>query len=800
MRSSDPNRKAAPKKEKQKKRPPDAARQAKRVIQQRTILLLLVFGVATFLAVFAKAYDLTINQADDLKRRASLQQTRSTTISASRGTIYDRNGTILAISATADTVFLDPKAINERANKMDEERAEKLAAGVKSGETLPMTGQEYKDLIAEKLSELLEIEKSTIYEKMEKTWSQYEILKTRVDKTAVGDKVRDFISKNETGKTIQGIYLQSDAKRYYPYSSLAAHVIGFLNKENHGAYGLEAIYESSLDGKTGLAVTAKDAQGSEMMFQYEQYYDAEDGNSLQLTIDSNIQNYVERGLADMVSKFGAENGAAGIVMDPRNGAILAMASNPTYDANDPWAIYDSLLQAKIGQPKGNNDVYGQGDMQSKQWRNKAVNDTYEPGSTFKVITLSMALEEGKTNLNSSYYCNGYVKLAGYEKPIWCSNKYGHKQQSLKEAVGHSCNPAFIRIGFDVGGETFWNYMEAFGLFEPTGLDINGEAAGIINEDVKRSDVTLASYSFGQTFTVTPIELITAQAACINGGYLYTPYLVEKEIDGNGNVVRQHDATPVRQVISEETSATVREILEYVVSDAGGKNGQVTGYRIGGKTGTADKTGTTNPKTGKNDVVVSFMCFAPADDPQVIMLLTLDSPARDTGTYVSGGNMAAPTASSIMSDILPYLGISPQYSGDTLDAIELTVPYVVGLTKDDAVAKLNEYGFSSYRTVGNGETVTDQTPAGGAIIPAGAEIIFYMGEEKPNAPCTVPNVVGMSASDANKAMTNAGLIMKATGASGTKGIKAINQSLDAGTEVAAGTVVTVQMGQTSTTAD
>ncbi|MDE7243221.1 MAG: PASTA domain-containing protein [Oscillospiraceae bacterium] len=788
---------------KKKQRPPDAARQARQVIQRRTIYLLCVFGVLTFLAVFGKAYDLTINQADDLKQRASRQQTRSTVLSASRGTIYDRNGTILAISATADTVFLDPKAINESANKMDIDRAEKLKEGLKSGETVPMSGQEYKDLIAEKLSEILELEKDSIYEKMEKTWSQYEILKTRVDKDTVGDQVRDFISHNDTGKSIRGIYLLSDSKRYYPYSSLASHVIGFLNKENHGAYGLEAIYENALEGTKGLAVTAKDANGSELMFQYEQYYDAENGNSLVLTIDSNIQNYVERGLADMISKYGAKNGAMGIVMDPRNGAILAMASNPAYDVNNPWEVYESRLKDLIGQQKGSTagEVYTQGDMQTRQWRNKAVNDTYEPGSTYKVLTLAMGLEEKTIGLGSSFYCSGNVTIG--TDTIWCSNKNGHRNQNLKQAVGHSCNPAFISIAQSVGGEKYWDYMEAFGLFEPTGIDLNGEAAGIVisRDKFVKAPVSLASYSFGQTFNVTPIALITAQAACINGGYLYTPYLVEKELDGDGNVVRQHDATPVRQVVSGETSALVREILEYVVSDGGGANGQVTGYRIGGKTGTADKTGTGNRKLGiQGDVVVSFMSFAPADDPQVIMLLTLDTPSRNTGTYVSGGNMVAPTSSSIMSDILPYLGISPQYSEDTKASAEMTVPYVIGSTEAEAAEKLTEYGFSAYRTVGDGETVTDQTPVGGAIIPAGAEIILYMGAEKSTALCTVPNVVGMSAADANKAVTNAGLIMKSTGASGTNGVKAIGQSMEAGSEVAAGTVITVQMGQTSTTAD
>ena len=807
-----PNRRPVPPKAakaSKEKRKQDTLRRAKAVIQRRTIYLMLGFGVAAFLALFAKAYDLTINQHDELQARASRQQTSSTTISASRGTIYDRNGVILAKSATADTVFLDPVVIKKQADALDEERAKKVAEGLKEGEKLPVSGEEYKDIIAKKLAEILELEEEAVREKMEKTWSMYETLRTRVDRD-IGDEIRAFIADNETGRTIQGIHLSSDAKRYYPYGALASHVIGFLDGDNKGAYGLEAIYEEELQGTKGVEVTAKDANGSQIMFQYEQHYDAEDGNSLQLTLDANIQSYLERGLEDMVSKFGGKYGATGLVMDPRNGAILAIASNPNYDVNEPRQLYTEKFQEELAQvdeeyppepgKEHSAEYYDKlAELQKKQWRSKAVNDTYEPGSTFKVLTLAMGLEEGVINLNSNFTCNGGLQVG--DRFINCSNKLGHGSQNLKEAVGHSCNPAFMNIGFAVGSNKFYDYLLDFGLQDKTGVDLQGDVGGIlIDRDVfVKADIYLATNSFGQTFNVTPLQLITAQSACINGGYLYTPYVVEKELDSDGNVIKQHDATPVRQVISEETSATVRDILEYVVSDGGGRNGQVAGYRIGGKTGTADKTGIKD-ENGYNEVVVSFMCFAPADDPQVIMLLTLDTPSRFTGTFVSGGNMAAPTASAIMSDILPYLGIAPQYDDEDAGSADSTVPYVVGLTKDEAAAKLTEYGFSAYRTVGDGDTVTDQTPVGGAIVPASAEIILYMGAEKSGEPCTVPNVVGLSASEANKAITNAGLIMKSTGASGTKGIKAISQSLEPEKQVPAGTVVTVQMGQTVQHAD
>ena len=812
------------------KRQPDAARRAKLTIQRRTLYLLLVFGVFSFIALFFKVYSLTISQHEDLQKRAAGQQTLSTTISASRGTIYDREGHPLAMSATADDVFIDAKAIQRRADELDKKREEIMARGLKEGEKLPVSGQEYKEIIADNLARILEMDKEYILKRMEKVEWQYDVLKHRVEKD-IGDQVRAFIAENETGSRIQGVHLQPNAKRYYAKGSLASHILGFLDDQNHGAYGLEAIYDEALDGSTGLMVTAKDANNREIMFQYEQYYDAENGHDLQLTIDSTVQYMVERGLEDMVAKYGAKNGATGIVIDVNSGALLALASNPAYDTNSPRTVYDPVLQQQLTaleeQEKAaagaapetaaaeggeaeteseeesgeKSDAYVDllGKLQLQQWRNKAVNDTYEPGSTYKIITLATALEEGTVNLNSTFDCTGSLKVDGWT--LRCSKRAGHGHQTLTEAVGNSCNPAFMNIAFSVGEETYYKYMGDFGLFEKTGVDLQGEETGVrIKEsDFKRID--LASYSFGQNFTVTPLALIAAQAACVNGGYLYTPYVVEKELDGDGNVVYQHDATPVRQVVSEETSATVRQILEYVVTDGTGKNGQVAGYRIGGKTGTADKANTKTPENPKGDIVVSFLAFAPADDPQIMMLLTLDTPARDTGTYPSGGNMVAPTASAILADILPYLGIAPQYTDEDAAAVEATVPYVVGLSEAEAAAKLKEYGFTAYRTVGNGDMVTDQTPLGGAIIPVGAEVILYMGAEKSNEPCTVPNVMGLTAAQANKKLVDAGLIMKATGASGdNKGVKVIGQSMAEGTQVAAGTVITIQMGQTSATAD
>ena len=432
-----------------------------------------------------------------------------------------------------------------------------------------------------------------------------------------------------------------------------------------------------------------------------------------------------------------------------------------------------------------------------QWRNKAINDTYEPGSTFKPITLAAALEEGVINMNTTFNCTGSVMVPGWHKPFHCSKRAGHGMQTLKEAVGHSCNPAFINMAQRLGQEKFYEYFRAFGFMEPTGIDLIGEETGLYAgwDAFSASQVPLASYCFGQTFTVTPLQLIRAQAATINGGYLYTPYVVDQVLDSEGNILEQHgEPTAVRQVISEETSALVRECLEYVVAKGTGKNGQVAGYRIGGKTGTADKTGTRSADNPRGDVVVSFMCFAPADAPQYIMLLTMDTPSRTTGTYVSGGNMVAPTASEIMAEILPDLGIEPNYTAEELAGADAPVPNTVGLTAAEAREKLEAAGFSC-RTVGNGSAVTDQTPVGGAIVPNNASVILYMGLEKPTTRSIVPNVIGRTAAEANKALANAGLIMRVAGvtSSATGNVQAITQSYPEGTELAPGEVVTVQFG-------
>ena len=742
----------APRPQNQKRRP-ESARRANRIIQTRTLLLLGVFGVLTFVLLFTQLYRWQITEHDELQSVAVRQQTLRTTVDASRGTIYDRNGTILAMSASAETIFLSPKEIME--NEQDQ------------------------DLIANGLAEILDMDAEDILKMMEKTNSQYEELKKKAD-DELADKVREFINEND----LKGIFLRPTSKRSYPKGTLASQVIGFAN-DNGGAMGLEAAYNDELTGENGMVVTARDRDGRSVLYQYDQYFDAENGCDLRTTLDTTIQYYLEKGVQELEARFGTGKGAEGIVMDVNTGAVLAMASLPTYDLNSPGTVYNDFLTSGMTEEQVLENMR---DLLNKQWRSKAINDTYEPGSTFKTLTLAMALEENVVDLNTGFYCSGSVKIEG--ETINCSKRApGHGQQNLTQAFANSCNPAFINIGLRIGNDKFYQYMLDFGLTEKTGIDTTGEASGFVNSEIKYSTLALACYAFGQNFNVTPIALLAAQCACVNGGYLYTPYLVEEITDQDGNVVSKHDSTPIRQVVSEETSALVRDIMEYEVTSGTGKNGQVAGYRIGGKTGTADKVG--------GGVIVSIVCFAPADDPQVMMLLTLDEPSKWTGTYVSGGNMVAPVASSVMGEILPYLGIEPSYTAEELVGADKTVPNVVGLSKDAAAERLSANGFS-FRTVGSGDTVTDQTPAGGAIVPNSAEIILYLGAEKSGEKCIVPNVVGDSAATANQKIVNAGLIMGVSGATNASSstVRAISQSIAAGTEVEAGTVVRVQFSDSS----
>ena len=758
-----------------KGRPRDGA--PNRMMLRRTLFLLSVCGAAAFVVLAARLYYLQIVRHDELEARAIAQQVRETTVSAPRGTIYDAKGEVLAMSAGVDTIYLSPAEIAQ-----NNEDAGAIAAG---------------------LAEILGLDYDAVYAKTQNTRSWYEVVARKVEED-VATAVREF--KEEGGYT--GIKLEADTKRYYPNGSLAAHVIGFVGTDNTGLGGIEAKYDKVLSGTNGYVMRSTTAAGTDMLYtSWEDYFDAVPGSDMVLTIDAGIQYYVEKHLAQAVEDYDIQNGAAAICMEVDTGAILAMASLGNFDLND--------YQTISGEAMAEIDAAASGDAeraeliaaaQQLQWRNKAISDTYEPGSTFKIITLAMALEEGVVDMNSSFYCGGSTPVLGRNTPVRCWKSGGHGSQTLTQAVQHSCNVAFVNIGQRIGEERFYDYAEAFGFFErtgdssaqltgTTGIDLGGESGSIWwSEDVfcnPENLSQLAAASFGQTFNITPLQLITAVSACVNGGYLMQPYLVQSTTSPDGTVT-EHDSTPVRQVISEETSAKVRQILEQVVGDSTegtGRNAYVAGYRIGGKTGTSTKT--TEEIAGNKEYIVSFIGFAPADDPQIALLVLLDNPSSESGIYVSGGQMAAPVVGKMMADILPYLGLEPEYSDSELQTMDRAVPDVMGLSIAEAQSKLAESGLSC-RVIGSGGAVTSQLPAANSVIASGSEVLLY-ADAAPAGGGSVPNLNGMTYSQAREALAAMGLFIGSDSSVTDADNQLVSgQDIRAGTSAQAGTVITVTL--------
>ncbi len=767
-------------------------RRANRMILGRTISLMALFGVMLFIPLLVKLYDIQISQHDYYEQLAMDQQTRDVAVAANRGTIYDSKGVALARSSTAYDIILSPRDIDT----VQQSYADAVKDYRDGKRKKPVDWPEPTDAaIAQKLSAILGLEEEKVLTRLAKSNSAYERLAAKVE-DAAADQVRAFITEYHLAN---GLYCSPTSKRYYPNSSLAAQVIGFVNADNRGAYGMEAIYDSALAGETGRVITAKNGKGTEMLSRYENYYDATDGNNLNITIDATIQYFCERILETGIAKYDVRDGGFAIAMNPKTGAILAWANSPSYDHHPPRAVsYIRLLLAVVAARAAygeESDQYKQAvsDARLKQWRNKAINDTYEPGSTFKSMVLAAALEEGVVNENDHFYCSGSVKVAGYSEPIKCSKREGHGSQNLAQAVANSCNPAFIAIGQKLGAQKFYDYLEAFGITSLTGIDMQGEAGGIVWPRSGFTNVDLAVASFGQRLKVTPIQLISAASAVINGGHLMQPYVLQSITAADGTVLQSTQPTEVRQVVSEKTSAECRKILEGVVNGGTGKNAYQAGYRIGGKTGSS--------QTGELDhTIVSFLGFAPADDPQVIILLGYDNPKPASpgsnytsgGVYISGGNMGAVMAGELMGNILDYLGVEKQYTAEELTKVDVLTPNLVGLPAADAQARAKQKGFT-VRTVGSGETVTDQIPAQGASIPGGSQIVLYLGETKPAELATVPDVTGKSPTAAQDALAAAGLYMKAAGLLGsdTSGAIAAGQSIAPGAGVERGTVVRVQ---------
>lgn len=762
------------------------SRTPNQMMLRRTLVLLSGCGIVAFLVLGIRLFQIQILQHEYYESLAIEQQVRGTRVSASRGTIYDRNKKILAMSASVESIYISPAEIK----MYDEDPA----------------------LIAQGLAEILDVDPADILEKAMDTSSWYKTIKSKVEQD-VADKVREFKNANK----LKGVKIEADTKRYYPYSSLAAHTVGFVGTDNYGLGGIELRYNSVLTGTDGRIVRAKNAAGTDMLFtKFEDYYDAENGNDVVLSIDSTIQYYVEKHLEQAVKDYDVQNGAAAIAMNPKTGELLAMASIGKFDLNNFQLISDEA-QAKIDEePDESKKNALLAKAQQLQWRNKALSDTYEPGSTFKIITLAMALEEGKVSKNDAFYCGGSRDVLGRTEPVSCWKTIGHGSQTLTQAVQHSCNVAFVDIGMRVGYEAFYKYAEAFGFFErtgnvnaqlsgKTGIDLDGESGSIWwPENVfcdSKNLSQLAAASFGQTFNITPLQLVTAISACVNGGDLMQPYIVREIIGPDGDMVSKTEPTVLRQVISEDSSAVIRELLEAVVGDkteGTGKNAYVAGYRIGGKTGTSEKVAQIAAGQLQKEYIVSFVGVAPIDDPQIVILTLLDTPSEATGIYISGGQMGAPTVGKMLADILPYMGIEAQFTEEELGNMDKTVPNVAGLSLDEATGILQQQ-YLAVRTVGAGNTVTAQLPAANQVIAKDSQVILYLGAEPSDEEEEMPDLTGLTYSIARQRLGYYGLFIKCDtgGVLDAETVVVTAQSVEPGVFLEHGAVVTVTLADTDT---
>ena len=746
-----------------------------RQMLRRTLFLMSVCGIAVFLLLVWRLYKLQIIDHEHYESLAINQQLREVQGAVSRGTIYDSKMIPLAVSASVDNVYLSPAEIE-------------------------LYGED-RELIARKLSEILGLKYEEVLKKCNDSSSWYVTVKKKVEREQA-DKVREF--KNQYG--LKGVRLETDTKRYYPNSNLACHLIGFVGTDNYGLEGIEAKYDSALSGKAGRTVRATNAFGTDLLFSpFEQHYPGEDGYDIVTTIDSTIQYYVEKHLKQAVADYDIQNGAGAIAMDVNTGKILAMASLGDYDLNNFLQISPEA-QMEVNSASSEEEAKTLlSQAQTKQWRNKALSDTYEPGSTFKIITLAMALEEGKVDLTSGFYCPGNVSVIGRTNPIRCWKTQGHGSQNLTEAVQHSCNVAFVNIGQRLGAEKFYEYCESFGflnmsadpdanLSAQTGIDLAGESGSIWwskNTFCSPKNLSqLAAASFGQTFTITPLQLITAVSACVNGGKLMQPYVVEKMLNPDGSLAYERKPVIQRQVISESSSEKLRTILEQVVGDPNqgtGRNAAVSGYRIGGKTGTSEKV-SLEAATGTKEYIVSFIGFAPADNPQIALLVFLDTPSNKSGIYISGGQMAAPVVGNMLSDILPYMGIEAEEA----DGGDVSVPMLIGKDLAEASESLKNAELR-FRTIGQGIYVTEQLPRAGSQIAKGTEMILYLDAMPSEDIEYMPDIGGMSYEEARDALSYYGIyISSKSPVTDSANQKISSQSISPGTGIDHGSIIEVTL--------
>lgn len=784
-----------------------------KTITKRGYFVLAVF-IVMWLALCAVLFNIQILSYDEYQKKVINQLTKETEVTSERGDIYDSNMNLLAANKTVWLIFISPQdIIDAMASDFSmyaiatEEGHHNIGAIGYLGALHEAAGlYVYTDaegnsssytmdkLIAKGLSEILDVDYTKIMDLTKKKNRYYEVVKKNVEKEEA-DLVREFIDKYGLEEQI---YLSASTKRFYPNGSLACHVVGFVNSDGNGVYGLESYYNDVLKGSSGSYITATDGKGNDLPDAYESYLSDNDGFNIVTTIDSYIQYELENVLEETMKVNAAANRVAGIVMDVNTGGVLAMATVGGYDLNEPYTLteyYQAALDASGFDPDSNEYNEAFKNQLYTMWNNKAVTELYEPGSTFKIITTAMSLELGVGKLSDHFVCNGKIKIDGYSSPIRCHKLSGHGDIDFKTALQQSCNPAFVTIGMRIGRDNFYNYFKMFGYGAKSGIDLPGELTTIYHSYEDFSNVSLAVYSFGQTFKVTPIQHLSAIAAVANGGYLVTPHLMDKVIDDDGNVIDSYGTSEKRQILSEATCKTLATILEEGVSGNGGaKNAYVAGYAVAAKTGTSQK----RDEADDSLRVGSCVAYAPADDPQVAVLILVDEPSAGS-SY--GSVVAAPYVSKLLSYVLPYLGFEPQYKEGESASVESAVNDYTGLTLTTTIALLDKNGFD-YTIVGDGDSVTGQWPASGTIVSElSKKIVIYTNGDEPEATVKVPDVVGKTAEAANRLIMNENLNIRIDGAANYtsgSGATVISQSPAAGTLVPAGTVVTLEFMHLSDT--
>ena len=767
------------------------------------IVMTAVF-IILFTVVGVNFFKISVVDNEKYQEMANDQHFGSITIPAHRGSIYDAKGSALARSASVYRIFLDPKnfrqemeTLGERIEKRNAEKAKgsytpKYDEEGNELDVLPESVDAFKKKLVSYLSKKLDITTSKVEAAMEEK-TQYSILQDQVEKPVADEILKYF---NDLG--LYSINEEEDTKRYYPQNELAASVIGFTTGDGYGAYGVEAYYDDYLAGVDGKTISAKDSAGNELPYRYSKTYEPVNGDDVYLTLDMMIQHYLEKHLQEMVEKFEIKNRACAILMNAKTGAILGMATNPSFDLNDPREITDPNISAQLALMKGEEAEKKKGEEREKQWKNKCITEIYEPGSVFKVITSASAIEENLIDIdNDSFYCSGSVKLDGMAQPINCHNTAGHGAQSFQKALTNSCNPAFMEIGARLGVNKFCYYFDAFGLGEKTGIDLPAESSGLGFDPDVMTNVDLAVSAFGQGETVTPIEMITSYCAAINGGYLLKPYVVDKIVDEDGNVILKNERTVRRQVVSEDTSAKMRNALYHVVADSEGNgNVRIKGYAIGGKSGTSQRLSVTSTgqTQGQEDASIqeygaSYVCFTPADDPEIVLLVLADMPNKDIGYY--GSVVAVPTARDILTEVLPYLGYSPQYTDEEVENLDVKIPLLEGPI-DEAQATLRDLGVEC-EIIGSGIEVVAQSPVTGSAISKGGKVYLYTEKSHTVDYTEVPDLVGVSPSFANEQLAYCELNFVAKGASMNKANAVVSsQSIEPHTPVPKGTAIELEI--------